>query len=146
MKHTVYVDLSANAEQLSRDSAVAMTDGVQWVCLVRSKAKRYLAERLAARHGSRHLQYRLLAAIVYLAVQSHLPELRQIVIDRDYSGEPAESTIKNFLLALIRQRRPEVEAGFVRIANVKGSNADRLARAVFAGKVVPDRIFTARSC
>lgn len=138
----VYIDLSANAEQLSLDSAIAVSDGVQWVCLVRSRVKRYLAEVLEARYGRRHLQYRLLAVLVYLAVYDRLGEIRQIVIDRDYSGEVAENALKNYLITLIRRRQPEVGPNFLRIANLKGSEADRLARAVFQDRAQPDKVIT----
>lgn len=140
--NVVYVDLSANAEQLSQDSAIAVSDGVKWVCLARSRVKRYLAESLAERYGRRNLQYRLLAALVYLAIADRLGEIRQIVIDKDYSGEVAESAIKNYLMAFVRMQRPDIGANFLRIENVKGSEADRLARAVFQGRSPPDRIAT----
>lgn len=138
----VYVDLSANAEQLAQDSAIAVSDGVRWVCLARSKVKRHLAHQLAERYGRRHLQYRLLAVLVYLAVGDHLSEIRQIVIDRDYTGETAENVIKSILFSLVRQHIPDVNPGFVRFDNIKGSRADRLARAVFLGDVKPNTVLT----
>ena len=43
---------------------------------------------------------------------------------------------------LVRVDRPEVSSGFVQMANVKGTRADRLARQVFAREVLPTRVVT----
>ena len=115
---------------------------MQWVCLARSKVKRQLAELLTERHGRRHLQYRLLAGLVYLAIYDRLNEIRQVVIDKDYSGEVAETAIKNFFMAFVRKQRPDIGTNFLRIENIKGSEADQLARSVFQGKSQPDRVVT----
>lgn len=140
MAYVVYVDLSAKAEQLSMGSAVAVSNGKSWVYLIPSQAKQQARQWLAEQHGTRNMQYRLLALFVYVAVRERLPEIRQIVIDRDYTGGQVESTIKSLLLRLIRRDKPDVTGGFIQFENVKGSRADRLARAVFEGKAEPQRV------
>ena len=82
----------------------------------------------------------MLAVLIYLAVREDLPNIRQIVIDQDYSGRQVEAMIKNLLLNLLRRDKPRVKAGFVRFENVKGSQADRLARSVYRGKAKPQRV------
>lgn len=66
------------------------------------------------------------------------------MIDKDYHGAQAEATIKNLLLAHIRKELSGAEAGLIRFTNVKGSEADLLARRVYAGKAKPDRVVSYR--
>lgn len=139
MPHVAYIDLSAKAEQFSMDSAVAVANEERWVYLVPARVKQQLRRQITTLHGSHHLQYRVLAVLVYVTVRERLAEIHQIVIDRDYTGEETENTIKNLLLQLLRRDRPDVTAGFVRFENVKGSKADKAARLVFSGKRAPDR-------
>lgn len=129
--HVVYVDLSAKAEQLLLDSAVAVADGVQWVLLIPASSKVRLHQWLLSKHGRKSLQYRLLALMIFLAIKERLAELDQIVIDQDYTGKQPEATIKNLLLPLLRQHRTNVSAAFIQFGQIRGSRADRLARQVY---------------
>lgn len=116
--HIVYVDMSAKAEQWTQSSAVAVANDLSWVCMVPGKVKQRVRKLLTERHGTRHLQYRVFAAMIYLALQGRLSAIEQIVIDKDYHGAQAEATIKNLLLAFIRREMPGAEAGLIRFANV----------------------------
>jgi hypothetical protein len=93
-------------------------------------------------HGRKSVIYRALALFVYVGVRQDLGRIRQLVIDQDYTGPEVEGTIKNLLLHLVRVDRPEVSSGFVQMANVKGTRADRLARQVFAREVPPTQVVT----
>jgi hypothetical protein len=132
--------MSAKAEQLLLDSAVAVADGITWVYLVSAATKTSLQKWLVERHGRKSVKYRLLAILIYMAVRERLTEISQIVIDQDYSGQQPEATIKNLLLPLLRRHRSDVTAGFVQFRQVKGSRADRLAKQVFDGERKPERI------
>jgi len=138
--YTAYVDLSAKIEQWPKNSAVAMSNGVSKAYLVTGEIKQRARALLTTLHGRKTVRYRLLAALVYLAVKEDLRDIRQIVIDKDYGGTDAEATIKNVLLRLLRSDKPDTPAGFVRFDNVKGSQADELARQVYNGKKKPTRI------
>lgn len=139
MAHIVYIDLSAKVEQWTKASAVAMANDMSRTLWVSSKVKQRTRQLLIERHGSKSIQYRVLAILVYLVVREDLPNIRQIVIDQDYSGSQAEATIKTFLLELLRRDLPNVKARFVRFENVAKSRADVLAKQVFDGKIKPDR-------
>ena len=102
MWHSVEVDLSAKAEAWTLTSAVAVADGEQWVCFVPSKVKQRLRAVIISRYGAKNLQYRVFALIVYIALRPHLWNIQRIVLDQDYEGPQAESTIKNLLLHLVR--------------------------------------------
>ena len=115
-------------------SAVAVADGAQWVYFVPSKVKQRLRIVLTRRYGAKNLQYRMIALLVYVALRPHLHNIGGVVIDQDYEGPLAESTIKNLFLHLVRRERPDVGREFVRFANVKGGAADLLAKRVFDGK------------
>ena len=127
--HIVYIDLSAKAEQWTQSSAVAITNDLSWVCLVPGRVKQRIRKLLAERHGTKNLQYRVFAAMIYLTLRGRLSVIQQIVIDKDYHGVRAEATIKNLLLAHIRKELPGAKGDLIRFANVKGSEADLLAEA-----------------
>jgi hypothetical protein len=136
----VYVDMSAKTEHWTLASAVAMSNDLAWVCLVSGKVKQRARKLLAERFGSKNLHYRLFAAMIYLTLQGRLSVIEQVVIDRDYHGGRAEATIKNLLLAHIRKERPEAGVGLICFANIKGTDADRLAKEVYDGKAKADRV------
>lgn len=134
MWHSVEVDLSAKAETWTLASAIAVANGEQWVLFVPSKVKQRLRAVLTSRYGTKNLQYRVFALFIYVALRPHLHSIERVVIDQDYEGAAAESTIKNLLLHQVHRERPDVGGDFVRFANVKGGRADRLAKRVFDGK------------
>lgn len=139
MPHIVYVDLSAKVEQWTRGSAVAMSNDASRTIFVSSKVKQRARRWLSGQYGSRSTQYRVLAVLIYLVVRDDLPNIRQIVIDQDYSGSHVESTIKSLLLDLLKRDKPNVKAGFIRFERVAKSRADILAKQVYDGKKKPDR-------
>lgn len=142
--HIVYVDMSAKAEQWTQASAVAIANDLSWVCLVPGKVKQHARKLLGQRHGAKNLQYRVFAAMIYLTLRGWLGSIDQIVIDKDYHGAQAEATIKNLLLAHIRKEMPTAGAGLIRFANVKGSEADLLAKRVYDNQAKADRVVSTR--
>jgi hypothetical protein len=138
----VYIDVSAKVEQWNQDSAVAVSDGRSWTVLFPSTLKRVVRQYFVERHGSKNLQFRMLAFLVYVAVREHLGGVEQIVIDQDYIGRNVEVAITNFLLAWLRIEQPEIRASFIRFERVRGSKADKLARAVFGGKLAAGKTVT----
>jgi hypothetical protein len=138
----VYVDLSAKVEQWNKDSAIALCNDVQRVCLVTSKVKRQLRQQLMQRHGKKSLTFRMLAVLIYFLLRGEMHHVHQVVIDRDYSGSQAEATIKALLLDLLYRDRPDLNSGFIRFENVAGNNADLFARETFQGKRKPDQVVT----
>ena len=140
MAHIVYVDLSAKLEQWSCNSAIALSDGFSRVILAPSQVKQQARDLLIAQHGRKSVRYRLLAALIYLLVRDDLNSIRQIVIDQDYAGHQSEATIKNLLLHHLRRQTPDLDAGFVRFEEVRGSNADQLARRVYLRRQKADRV------
>lgn len=137
--HVVNIDLSAKVEQWTQVSAVVASNGITRSIRATGKVKQELRSYLAAKHGAKSIQYRAFALLIYVVVKDDLSNIRQIVIDQDYSGQDAEATIKNLLLAHLRQVNPKVKAGFIRFANVKGTTADTLAREIYQGKADADR-------
>jgi hypothetical protein len=136
------VDLSAKAEQLLLDSAIAVANGISWVFLVPSSATIHLERWIVSKHGRKNFKYRVLAVLIYIAIKDHLGELDQIVIDQDYSGEQPQATIKNLLLQFLRRNHATVPAEFIRFGQIKGSRADILAKQVFDKYRIPERVVT----
>jgi hypothetical protein len=91
-------------------------------------------------YGPKSVRYRLLAVLVYLVIRESLGTIELIVIDKDYDGPLAEATIKNLLLALIRQDKPDATSGMIIFDNVKGSRADRLAKRVYDRKEAAEHV------
>ena len=76
--------------------------------------------------------------LTYLAVLPDLDHLSSITLDRDYSGQVAERRVLRRLLGLLRRQRPKLKASALRMDNIAGSQADRLARAAYRGLRRPD--------
>jgi hypothetical protein len=140
MAYVAYVDVSAKIEQWTKDSAIALSNGKSRVYLVKSKVKQRLRQLLTKQHGGSSVNYRIFALLVYLVARDELNDIVQLVIDKDYTGKEVEATIKNLLLALLQNDKPELKAGFIRFENVRGRNADILARNVYQGVVLPTRV------
>lgn len=138
--YTVYVDMSAKLEQCSKASAVAVSKGESTVCLVSARVKQRLRQTLLNRYSAKTVKYRAFAILVYAAIKDELLQIRQVVLDQDYTGNEAEVTVRNVLLALLRRQNPDISATFVRFQRVRGSNANRLARDVYLGRLAPTRV------
>lgn len=138
-KYTVYVDISAKLETWEKDSVIAVANGHTRTLRISSAVKLQMAERL---HASQPVQFYLMALCTYIAVKPDLPKVRRIVLDRDYSGEIAQRLITRYLIELIRRDAPAFKAAHIRIDNVAGSTADRLARAVYQEKQPADGVIT----
>lgn len=138
-RHVVKIDLSAKIEQWTKKSAVVASNGITRSILATGRVKQDLRAYLTEKHDAKSIQYRAFALLIYVVVKDDLSDIRQIVIDQDYSGQDAEATIKNLLLGHLRQVKTDVKAGFIRFENVKGSTADTLAREIYQNKAEADR-------
>lgn len=140
MTVTVYIDLSAKIEQWTQPSAIAMASGDHSrVLLLPSKVKQKVRQLIKKLYGTKSIQYRVMAVLVYLVIRDSLAVIDRIVIDKDYAGDSAESTIKNLLLMLIREDRPNATAEMIRFENVRGNLADTLAKHVYDGRIRAER-------
>ena len=139
-RYAVSVDISAKLEAWDKPSMIAVANAHTRVLLVTAATKQ-AAARLLAR-GEEPAQYALMAVLTYLAVQPELERLSSITLDRDYSGEVAERRVLRRLLKMLRRDRPKLKASALRMENIAGSQADKLARAAYRGLRRPDREIT----
>ena len=121
MSQIVYVDLSAKVEHWNTDSAIAIADGFSTSYLVPARVKQAVRRRLTELYGTKSLTYRALALFIYLAVHEHLLIIHQIVIDRDYTGDRAQGTIKNILLNMLRRDKSDLTHGVIYCVDVNVS-------------------------
>ncbi len=135
-RYAVFVDISAKIEAWDKPSLVAVSNDHTRVLLVTPATKQAAARLLAS--SEEPAQYALMAVIAYLAVRREIELLSSVTLDRDYSGDVAERIIARRLLALLRRDRPKLKSSAVRISNVAGSQADRLARKAYRGLQKPD--------
>ncbi len=142
MPHTVSVDLSAKTEQWTKDSAVAFSDGIQGSMLVRSRVKQQARRWLERRYPNRRSTYYtflMFALMVYLLIEPHLDEIEHVVIDQDYPGKENEGLIKDFLLNFLHNAGYKIRGRYISFREVRGSQADVLAREIYRGREKPDR-------
>jgi hypothetical protein len=132
-KHTVYIDISAKIEDWTKPSFIAMANGHSRALLVRPDVK-VAALNMLQIQGRDKPQFALMAILTYIAIKTDLQHIRGIVLDRDYSGDVAKRTITRRLVELIRRDIPRFKASNIKIDNIEGSKADRLAREVFIGE------------
>jgi hypothetical protein len=138
--HIVYVDASAKVEQWTRDSAIAIADGIQASILVKGKVKGKARNWLRARYPNRRRAFYvnlLFSILIYLVAEPHLKHIGHLCIDADYTDQDQE--IKSWLLHFLHRHDPTLRGEFISIHRVKGSKADLLAREIFEGKQTADR-------
>jgi hypothetical protein len=135
-RYAVSVDISAKIEAWDKPSLVVVANDHTRVLLVTPATKQAAARLLMG--SDEPVQYVLMAVLAYLVVRHEIDHLSSITLDRDYSGDVAERIIVRRLVALLRRERPRLKTSAVRIGNVAGSRADRLARAAFKGKMKVD--------
>ena len=135
-RYAVSVDISAKLEAWDKPSLIAVSNDHARVLLVTPATKQAAARLLAS--DSEPAQYVLMAILTYLAVRHEIEHFSSITLDRDYSGEVAERRVLRRLLKMLRRDRPKLKASALRMENVAGSRADRLARAAYKGKITVD--------
>ena len=134
-RYPVYVDISAKIEAWDKPSVIAVANDHDRAMLIPIEVKAAAAQMLP---GLLQPQLTLMAVFTYLAVRPEIYQVSSITLDRDYSGQVAERLIVRQLVELLRRERPRFKASAIRIAQVEGSRADRLARAVYRGLRRPD--------
>jgi hypothetical protein len=135
-KYAVQVDINAKIEDWEKDSVIAVANHKQIALRVRAQTKRDAAKRLRRIGRTEPIQFQLMAILAYIALRSQLANVYRITLDRDYSGDNAKRIIARQLTELIRRDFPKFKSSTIRIDNVEGSAADRLAREVFKGLAV----------
>lgn len=134
-RYPVYVDISAKIEAWDKPSVIAVANDHTRTLLIPIEVKAAAAQMLL---GALPAQLTLMAVFTYLAVRPDVYQVSSITLDRDYSGQVAERLIVRQLTELIRRERPRFKASAIKIAQVEGSRADRLAREVYRGLRRPD--------
>ena len=135
-RYAVCVDISAKIEAWDKPSLVAVANDHTRVLLVTPATKQTAARLLA--NDPEAAQYVLMAVLTYLAVRHEIDHISSITLDQDYSGEVAERRVLRRLLRMLRRDRPKLKAAALRMKNVAGSSADRLARTAYRGLRKPD--------
>lgn len=134
-RYAVCVDISAKIEAWDKPSVIAVANDHNRAMLIPIEVKAAAAQMLP---GVLQPQITLMAVFTYLAIRPEIYQVSSITLDRDYSGQVAERLIVRQLVEMIRRERPRFKASAIRIAQVEGSRADRLAREVYRGLRRPD--------
>ena len=142
MSETVFVDLSAKVEQWNKNTAVAFSNGIKGSILISKKVKKAARNWLKTQYPNRSItfyRYNLLTVLIYLLLKPNLGKVGHIVIDKDYPGRGSENQIKSRLLQFLHRGNLRQRRVLVSFQEVKGSEADLLARNIFVGKKKADR-------
>lgn len=131
-RYSVCVDISAKIENWEKPSVIAVSNGHSRALVISAEVKQAAARLLS---GSEPPQYTLMALLSYIVIAPDIERLSSVILDQDYSGDVAERIIRRLLLELLRRHRPKLKASAVRMQKVAGSNADKLARAIYKGKL-----------
>ena len=138
-KSVVSIDISAKLEQWERGSAVAASNDFSRTLWISPEVKQRAKLMIS---GHEPPQYALMSVLAFMAVQPDLHRVHRIVLDQDYSGTTATRAIIRRLVELIRLDCPHFKAAHIRIAQIAGSRADRLARQVYVGERKADTVVT----
>ena len=138
-RYPVYVDISAKIEAWDKPSIVAVANDHERAVLIPIEVKAAAVQMLPS---VLQPQITLMAVFTYLAVRPEIYQISSITLDRDYSGQMAERVIVRQLAELIKRERPRFKASAIKIAQVEGSRADRLAREVYRGLKPPDGVIS----
>lgn len=87
----IEIDQSVKIEQLSRDTILGLSNGVQFTVIIPSKVKRKLQVQFRGQGQPKLFRYRtFMAGVVLLIRHAEIKEGVSIRLDREYSGrEPA---------------------------------------------------------
>ncbi len=140
---TYQVDQSNKMER-SGDTALALSNAIEYTIRIPAREKRKAFEAMAQRRKGRRKKWINLqlfaAALYYLLLR--LPAGEMVVIDIEYMGH--EDNIKNVLLLLLRRNVPAFDADRITFGSIgKKSPAHRKALAVYRGATRADRTLKA---
>ncbi|MBM4467380.1 MAG: hypothetical protein FJ014_17800 [Chloroflexi bacterium] len=135
----IKVDQSGKIERTQRNTALALSNEIQYTVLFLAVEKRKTVTQLRQRGESgKTLYLKIFAAALFLLLEDHLDQLDEVVIDPEYPGKEAQ--IRELLLNHIWKVAPSfprVRIVFRQIG--KKSPAHRKALAVYRGDVKADR-------
>lgn len=112
----VEVDQSGKIEKTNKDTVIAFSNKTSRAIVIPAKVKRQLQEVFRSRGKPRLFVYRTFASGVFLLIERHLHQIKDLVVDTEYKGH--EKQIKEIILELIRRSNlPEPNIYFQRIGD-----------------------------
>jgi hypothetical protein len=140
MSHHIEIDQSGRTDRFNEDTALALSDGVQYAILLSAAVKRECYHKLRAQKMSKKLAVvRIFAAGLVILLQDKRGALDSICIDLEYVGW--ESDILPHLLRHLKWLRRD-QIYFASIG--KKSNAHGLAIHTWRGDRKPDKRVSVR--
>ena len=131
------IDLSGRIENLTTDSALALSNHTERAILIPARAKRRVSRQLAARGAKpKMIPIRMFVGALYLLVEPLLGELKVVVIDLEFEGWNGE--IRGLLLALIHKAGYRLAGDAIQFRSVgKHARCHHLALATFRHRRQP---------
>lgn len=140
---TIEIDQSGKIENTSKNTVIAFSNDIFGSILISAKDKRELQKIFRKIGKPKMFIYKLFAILIFLLIEKYLYQIKQIVIDEEYSGQ--FSLIKNLLLQEIRKKQPNFLTDNINIRRIgKKSKAHYVAYGVATGQKLADVRVTTR--
>jgi hypothetical protein len=130
-RYGVCIGISAKIENWDKPSVIVVSNGYSRALIIPAEVIQAALKLLGNLEPP---QYTLMALLAYLVIVPDVERFSSVTLDQDYSGQVVERIIRRSLLELLRRHRPNLKASAVRMQNVAGNRADRLARDIYKGK------------
>ncbi|OHB18950.1 MAG: hypothetical protein A2666_02190 [Parcubacteria group bacterium RIFCSPHIGHO2_01_FULL_47_10b] len=131
----IQVDQSGRIENLTQDSVVAFSNGLQDAIFLHRREKRACYNALRGTYLNKKInEVKLFSACLFLLLRPYLKNIYHITIDAEYPGY--EARIKEFFLSYAYNRITGFEKCDINFASIgKKSNAHLVAYSVYTQKI-----------
>lgn len=140
MPHKVEVDQSGKVEDTAEDTALALSNDINFCIIIPATVKRQCVQVLRDEGMTgQTLYFQLFAVALYFLVKDKLSDISTVVIDIEYIGREAD--IKLYLLNLLRRHDLVIEPEQIEFAHIgRESPAHDLALSTFRKVHSPDLV------
>lgn len=129
----IEIDQSGKVENTSKNTIIAFSNSKFKSIFIRAKDKREIQKFFRKIGKPRIFVYRVFAILIFLLIKNDLQEIKEIIIDEEYTGQ--FSLIKNFLFQEIKKVNPSFYKDNIVSQRIgKKSKAHFLAYGVAIGK------------
>ena len=137
LRMDIQIDLSVRIENLTVDSALALSNRTERAILIPARVKRRVSRQLTARGAKpKMIPIRMFAGALYLLIEPLLGELTTVVVDLEFEGWNGE--IRGLLLALIHKAGHPLPGDAIEFRSVgKHARCHHLALATFRHRRQP---------
>lgn len=129
----IEIDQSWKIEKTEKDTILAFSNKIERAVRFSAEDKRYLQKFFRNYGEPRLFVYKTFAALVFLLIEPFLPQVSQIIIDKEYPGY--EALITGYLWGLLQGRTKRLSLEDIDFALIgEKSRAHSVAYLTFVGE------------